>query len=102
MLAEIFANWDGPVFLLITILYLELLTFLGRRSKRKRQITDHEILANLARLMECSEYDIFEEAAKFWTISIDRVEQDFKKYLTKDQIPHYVIDFLRKFGKDVV
>jgi hypothetical protein len=52
--------------------------------------------------MEYSEYDIFVEAAKLWTISIDRVEQDFKNYLTKDQIPHYVIDFLRKFGKNVV
>ena len=102
MLAEIFANWEGPVFLLVTISYIELVAFLNRRSNRKKTFTDHEILANLASLMECSEYDIFRESAKLWTISIDRVEQDFKTYLTKDQLPHYVIDFLRKFGRDVV
>jgi len=102
LFAEIFSNWEGPVFLLITISYFELVTFLSLRYNQKRTFTDHEILASLARLMECSEYDIFGEAAKLWTISIDRVEQDFKTYLTKDQLPPYVIDFLRKFGKDVV
>jgi hypothetical protein len=102
MFAEIFANWEGPVILLVTISYFELVAFLSLRYNPKKTFTDHEILANLARLMECSEYDIFGEAAKLWTISIDRVEQDFKIYLTKDQLPHYVIDFLRKFGKDVV
>jgi hypothetical protein len=51
-IAEIFANWEGPVFLLITISYFELVAFLSRRSNQKETFTDHEILANLARLME--------------------------------------------------
>ena len=102
MFAEIFANWEGPVFLLVTISYFELVAFLSLRYNQKRTFTDNEILPSLARLVECSEYDIFGEAAKLWTISIDRVEQDFKTYLTKNQLPHCVIDFLRKFGKDVV
>lgn len=43
-----------------------------------------------------SEYDLFHKSAEGWSISPDRVEQDFKRYMTSQALPHYAQDFLRK------
>jgi hypothetical protein len=102
MWSDIAANWQAGLFVLIAITYFELMDYLNRRYARKKPLSDYEMLAILARVMECSEYDIFEEAAKFWNISANRVQSDFKSYLLADHIPHYVLDFLRKFAKDIV
>jgi hypothetical protein len=102
MWSDIAANWQAGLFVLIAITYFELMDYLSRRYARKKPLSDYEILAILARVMECSEYDIFEEAAKFWNVSANRVQADFKSYLLADHIPHYVLDFIRKFGKDIV
>lgn len=102
MWSDIAANWQAGLFVLIAITYFELMDYLSRRYARKKPLSDYEILAILARVMECSEYDIFEEAAKFWNVPTNRVQADFKSYLLADHIPHYVLDFLRKFGKDIV
>ncbi len=102
MWSDIAANWQAGLFVLMAITYFELMDYLNRRYARKKPLSDYEILAILARVMGCSEYDIFEEAAKFWNISSDKVQSDFKSYLLTDHIPHYVLDFLRKYGNDIV
>jgi hypothetical protein len=102
MLNEIAEHWQAGVFVLMAISYFELMDYLSRRYHRNTPLSDHEILSSLARLMECSEYDIFEEAAKLWNFPVKRVAADFKTYLLAGQIPHYVTDFIRKYGRDIV
>jgi hypothetical protein len=95
-------HWQAGVFVLIAVSYFELMHYLSRRYVRKTPLSDYEILMNLSRIMGCSEFDIFGEAAKMWNLSADRVQEDFKSYLLADEIPHYVTDFLRKYGRDIV
>lgn len=43
-----------------------------------------------------SEYDLFQKSAEGWSVSDDRIEQDFKKYMSEQVLPHYAQDFVRK------
>lgn len=43
-----------------------------------------------------SEYDLFHKSAEGWSVSNDRIEQDFKKYMSEQVLPHYAQDFVRK------
>ena len=102
MFADISIDWRAIVFPLMVLSYFQLLRYLDRRYARKKPFTDQEYLMNLARFMKCSEYDIFMEAAKPWRVSKRHVEGDFKNYLLAEQTPHYVKDFIRKVGKEIV
>ncbi len=102
MIGDISIDWRAIVFPLMAISWFQLLRYLDRRYARNKPFTDQEYLMNLARLMKCSEYDIFMEAAKPWQVSTQHVEDDFKKYLLAEQIPYYVNDLIRKVGKDIV
>ena len=102
MFGDMTFDWHTIVFPLMVLSYFQLLRYLDRRYARKKPFTDQEYLMNLARLMECSEYDIFMEAAKPWRVSKQHVEEDFKRYLLAEQVPYYVADFIRKVGKEIV
>ena len=102
MFGDMSIDWRAIFFPLMVLSYFQLLRYLDRRYARKKPFTDQEYLMNLARFMECSEYDIFMEAAKPWRVSKQHVDEDFKKYLLAEQIPYYVADFIRKVGKDIV
>jgi hypothetical protein len=43
-----------------------------------------------------TEYDLFSKSAENWSISDDRIEKDFKRYMANQDMPHYAKDFLRK------
>ena len=43
-----------------------------------------------------SEYDLFHKSAEGWSVSNDRIEQDFKRYMSEQVLPHYAQDFVRK------
>ena len=102
MFGDISIEWGTIVYPMMVLSYFELMRYLGKRYARKKPFADQEYLTNLARFMECSEYDIFMEAAKFWHVSTEQVRGDFKTYLLAEHIPYYVVDFLRKVGKDIV
>ena len=102
MFGDMSIDWRAIVFPLMVVSYFQLLRYLDRRYARKKPFTDQEYLMSLARFMECSEYDIFMEAAKPWRVSKQHVDEDFKKYLLAEQIPYYVADFIRKVGKEIV
>lgn len=57
--------------------------------------TEADALFSLARKRECSEYDLFVQAAERWNIAAVFVSRDFKKYLQTLEVPHYVRDFVR-------
>ncbi len=102
MFGDISVDWRAIVFPLMALSFFQLLRYLDRRYAKKKPFTNQEYLTNLARFMECSEYDIFMEAAKPWQVSTQQVRDDFKRYLLAEQIPYYVVDFIRKVGKEIV
>ena len=48
-----------------------------------------------------SVYDTFYKSAEGWHVSDDRIEQDFKRYLSSQSVPYYVKDFVRKSQKHI-
>jgi hypothetical protein len=43
-----------------------------------------------------TEYDLFCISAQDWSVSGDRIDQDFKIYMMDQVLPHYAKDFVRK------
>ena len=43
-----------------------------------------------------TEYDLFHKSAEGWSVSAERIEHDFKRYMTDQVMPHYAKDFVRK------
>ncbi|MGD8961921.1 MAG: hypothetical protein PVH43_05370 [Desulfobacterales bacterium] len=43
-----------------------------------------------------TEYDLFHKSAEGWSVSAERIDQDFKRYMTDQIMPHYANDFVRK------
>ena len=43
-----------------------------------------------------TEYDLFRKSAKDWSLSDDRIEQDFRRYMADQVLPYYVKDFVRR------
>lgn len=48
-----------------------------------------------------SVYDTFCKSAEEWSVSADRIEKDFKRYLSSQSVPFYVKDFVRKSQKPI-
>ncbi len=80
------------VVILFVILFVLRLVF----KKGVKIYSESEMLFNLSRKLHCSEYDIFKYAAKAWSFSDKKVEDDFKRYLSSGEIPRYVIDYIKK------
>jgi hypothetical protein len=55
----------------------------------------------IARITGNSEYDVFCKSAENWPVSKARIDQDFKRYLCDQEVPHYVNDFVRKNKKHI-
>lgn len=102
MLGDINIDWRLVVYPLIAVSYFQLMRYLDRRYARKKPFTDQEYLVNLARFSECSEFDIFKEAATYWHVHGDRVDADFRHYLMTETLPYYVTDFVRKTAKGLI
>ena len=49
-----------------------------------------------ALMAEISEFELFFESAKNWSVPDHRVQNDFHDYLSSRRIPFYVNDYLRK------
>lgn len=85
----------------ICALYLMcyLFWFIIRKSQRDGQA---ELEANENSLYKISletgrsEYELFQISAKHWLVSSDRIDQDFKSYMTDQTMPFYAKDFVRR------
>lgn len=77
-------------------LALLVMYWVDRRRLRKRPVTDEEMLSSIALSRGSSVYRIFQHAGEVWAFPAGRVEEDFRTYLTRGTIPHYVRDFIRK------
>ena len=58
-------------------------------------------LYKISRVTGNSEYDVFCKSAEDWPVSRAKIDQDFKNYLNRQEIPHYVTDFVRKNKKHI-
>jgi hypothetical protein len=74
-----------------------------REDKRKedKALSMEFYLYKIARLTGKSEYDVFCKSAEEWPVSQSRIDQDFKRYLIDQDVPHYVNDFVRKNKKHI-
>ena len=93
----------GPIHRL-KILAAKVYTILFRLSAKPeadKPLSMEFYLYKIARLTGKSEYDVFCKSAEDWPVSQVRIEQDFKRYLCHQSIPHYVNDFVRKNKKHI-
>ena len=75
-----------------------------RKPPKNRQtdpIVIEDYLQKITQVTGISVYDTFCISAEEWRISSDRIDQDFKRYLSSQSVPFYVKDFVRKSQKHV-
>lgn len=72
-----------------------------KKLKENQPLPMEFYLYKIARLTGNSEYDVFCKSAEEWPVSKSRIDQDFKRYLRHQSIPHYVNDFVRKNKKHI-
>ncbi len=68
----------------------------GLASEYDENKTSLHIEDTLRSWRRCLHYDIFRYAAKDWGFSEKKVEEDFKVYLSRGEIPRYVLDYIKK------
>lgn len=88
------------VFCLLAIVYVLGKKYIEKKEKSSRPKTDEEVLALIATVHKCSEHHVFRLAGIEWQVGGNQVEDDFKRYLTRGQLPHYVRDYIRKNRPD--
>jgi hypothetical protein len=64
-------------------------------------IAIEDYLQKITHITGASTYDIFRISAEEWRISADRIDRDFKRYLSTLTVPYYVKDFIRKGQKHI-
>jgi hypothetical protein len=90
-------SWKMILFPLAVLLYLELMRRLERYWASRRPLSEEERLWLHARQQGISEYEVFRRAAAEWSMAPQRADADFKTYLTRQAMPHYVRDYIRKY-----
>ena len=58
--------------------------------------TPVDYLYKISRVTGESEYSIFQKSAEDWLLNQPMVDRDFRRYLSRQVIPAYVLDFIRK------
>ncbi len=75
------------------------------RKAQKNSHTDsiavEDYLHKITRITGFSVYETFHKSAEEWRVSADRIERDFKRYLSSQRVPFYVKDFVRKSQKHI-
>jgi len=75
------------------------------RSLKPNEQTDsisiENYLQKITLITGFSTYEIFRRSAEEWHVPADRIELDFKKYLSTLTIPYYVKDFVRRGQKHI-
>ena len=77
------------------------LNSLGKKFSPGKPITMGSYIFKIARVTGNSEYNVFCKSAESWPVSHERIEQDFKAYLSHHSVPYYVTDFVRKNQKHI-
>ena len=93
---------------IVVICVLMLVWYLVRIHLRMTQKNIHpdsismdDYLRKITLVTGFSVYDTFCKSAEDWRVSADRVDQDFKIYLSAQSVPFYVKDFVRRSQKHI-
>jgi hypothetical protein len=81
--------------LLVGYLFWSLIRKSHRDSQNEKIARDNS-LYDLSLATGRTEYDLFHKSAEGWSVSADRIDQDFKRYMADQVMPHYAQDFVRK------
>jgi hypothetical protein len=87
--------------MLVIAIIATVLICLVEKKLGDRKRLDQERIFDLARSMNCSEYDIFMRAGEVWNFSEHKIEEDFARYLSSNELPHYVATYVRENERDV-
>ncbi len=75
------------------------------RSTQKNSQSDQLVIENYLQKITLtagiSVYDTFRISAEEWRVPADRIDRDFKIYLSTQSVPFYVKDFVRKGQKHI-
>ena len=64
-------------------------------------ISIEDYLQKITHITGFSTYEIFRRSAEDWHVSGDRIDRDFKIYLSSLTVPYYVKDFVRRGQKHI-
>ena len=70
-------------------------------TNRADSISFEDYLQKITHITGFSTYEIFRRSAEDWHVSADRIDRDFKTYLSSLTIPYYVKDFVRRGQKHI-
>lgn len=99
MTVEFAGGWPSVLVVVAGLIYIAVIQYVSKKAARPRPLSDAEMLTKLARLGDCTEYDIFRAAAGEWHVPLSQIDDDFKGYLLDEMIPYYVNSFVRLKAK---
>ena len=67
-----------------------------KKDSKAERVAMENSLYNISLATGRSEYDLFYKSAEAWSLSGDRIEKDFKRYMAEQIMPYYAKDFVRK------
>ena len=89
-------NWNAVPYVMLVVGYFAALDYFENTHCKRAFISNDEYLASLARVRQCSVYDLFRFSGVDWRFSNSKVETDFKAYLKTGHIPHYVVNYVKQ------
>jgi hypothetical protein len=99
---KLIINALGAVCSVMTVWYM-IRAYL--RSTQKNSQSDQVVIENylqkITLIAGLSVYDTFCKSAEEWRVPADRIDRDFKIYLSSQSVPYYVKDFVRKGQKHI-
>ena len=67
-----------------------------QKNSHADQIARESSLYKISLATGRTEYDLFCKSAEDWSVSGNRIDLDFKRYMIDESLPYYVKDFVRK------
>ncbi len=67
-----------------------------KKDSRADQSARDNSLYNISLSTGRTEYELFCKSAEGWSVTGDRIDEDFKKYIADQILPYYARDFVRK------
>ena len=92
-----FLEMNTPViFIGLALIFIVAKIMLEKRLAPMDASGDERGLGDLAFTMNCSVYDLFQNAGADWNFSKEKIDRDFKNYVRSNQIPSYLHDYLHR------
>jgi hypothetical protein len=89
-------NISAVFLIMLVVAYFAALAYFENAYCKKAFISNDEYLASLARVRQCSVYDLFRLSGVDWRFSNSKTETDFKAYLKTGHIPQYVVNYVKQ------